>query len=480
MDPRINLLLLCNVMLGNFLSGLAARIFSISLPTVANALNTDLAGVSWALISFNLASLGLALVFGRLGDIYGRGKLYGIGFAVFAVSSLLCGLSQNVFQLIMFRSLQGVGAAMSQSVARALAAEAMPENQQNKAQGLMTTAFHSGFLLGPTIGGLIIDYIHWRAVFFILVPVALVGSALALWQMKSLSRPAKIQPIDYLGASLLIALTISLILVLDQRIRLALPAAFTIPIYLSFPALLYAFLMRELKFPSPIVNLSLFKNRMFTFSVITLLIVSFTHSMAGFLLPFYLQEVLFLSPTFMGILFIAAPVFTVTLAPISGNLADRIGPKIPSTVGVAMVMISVFIGVLLKPTSHWMVPTAMLAFTGLSSGLFNAPNHGAIIGSVPKQHRGFANGAINVCFNLAHIFGISFATFLMTLTYQMNTGQETARVTADDPVAFVSSLNTTFLVGLFIASTALVTSLMRGPKVEQQLEEKDAVEKGEA
>jgi len=454
------------------MSGLASRIFSISLPTVANALDTDLSGVSWALISFSLTSLGLALVFGRLGDIYGRGRLYGIGFAIFALGSLLCGLSQNILQLILFRTLQGIGAAMTQSVSRALAAEAMPENQQSKVQGLMTTAFHTGFLLGPTIGGLIIDYVHWRAVFFVLVPVALVGSGLAFWQMKTFSRPTKIQPIDYLGAFLLITLTISLILVLDQRIRLALPPTFTIPIYLAFPALLYAFLMRELKFPSPIVNLSLFKIRMFTFSSITLLIVSFTHSMAGFLLPFYLQEVLHLTPTFMGILFLSAPVFTISLAPISGHVADRIGPKIPATVGVIVMMISVFIGVLLKPDSHWIIPAAMLAFTGLSSGIFNAPNHGAIMGSVPNQYRGFANGAINVCFNLSHILGISFTTFMMTLTYRMNTGQETARVTAEDPTAFVSSLNATFFVGFLIASLALIPSLMRGQKRDEGLVER--------
>ena len=472
MNSRTNYLLLCNTLLGNFLAGLASRIFSISLPTVANALDTDLSGVSWALISFSLTSLGLALVFGRLGDIYGRGRLYGIGFAIFALGSLLCGLSQNILQLILFRTLQGIGAAMTQSVSRALASEAMPENQQSKVQGLMTTAFHTGFLLGPTIGGLIIDYVHWRAVFFVLVPVALVGSGLAFWQMKTFSRPTKIQPIDYLGAFLLITLTISLILVLDQRIRLALPPAFTIPIYLAFPALLYAFLMRELKFPSPIVNLSLFKIRMFTFSSITLLIVSFTHSMAGFLLPFYLQEVLHLTPTFMGILFLSAPVFTISLAPISGHVADRIGPKIPATVGVIVMMISVFIGVLLKPDSHWIIPAAVLAFTGLSSGIFNAPNHGAIMGSVPNQYRGFANGAINVCFNLSHILGISFTTFMMTLTYRMNTGQETARVTAEDPTAFVSSLNATFFVGFLIASTALIPSLMRGQKRDEGLVEK--------
>ena len=472
MNSRTNYLLLCNTMLGNFLSGLASRIFSISLPTVANALDTDIAGVSWALISFMLTSLGLALVFGRLGDIYGRGRLYAIGFAVFAVGSLLCGLSQNILQLILFRVIQGVGAAMTQSVSRALAAEAMPEDQQSKAQGLMTMAFHTGFLLGPTIGGLIIDYVHWRAVFFVLVPVSLVGSGLAFLQRKTFSQPVRKQPIDFLGAFLLITLTISLILVLDQRVRLALPPEFTIPVYLAFPILLFAFLVRERRFPSPIVNLSLFKIRMFTFSTLTLLIVSFSHSMAGLLIPFYLQEVLFISPTFMGVLYLSAPIFTVILAPISGVVADRIGPSIPAAVGIVMVMISVFIGVLLKPDSHWIIPAAMLAFTGISSGIFNSPNHGAIIGSVPKQYRGFANGAINVCFNLAHILGISTTTLLMTLNYQMYTGQKGASVTTDNPVAFVSSLNATFFVGFIVASTALITSLMRGQKGEVGTEEK--------
>jgi len=400
MDPRINILLLCNAMLGNFLAGLASRIFSISLPTVANALESDLAGVSWALLSFSLTSIGFSLVFGRLGDIYGRGKLYGIGFAVFALSTFLCGLSQNIVQLILFRALQGVGSAMTQSVGRALAAEAMPENQGNKAQGIMTTAFHTGFLLGPTIGGLIIDYIHWRAAFFVLVPVSLLGSALAFWQMKAFAKPAKIQPIDHLGAVLLVAMTTSLILVLDQRIRITLPAAFTLPVYLSFPILFFAFLIRELRIPSPIVNLSLFKIGNFTYSSLSLFIVSLAHSMTLFLLPFYLQEVLLVSPTFMGILFMSAPIFTVSLAPISGNLADRIGPRIPATTGVFLMVLSAFGGFLLRPGSHWIFPAAMLALTGIGSGLFNAPNHGSMIGSVPKQYRGFANGVIQVCFNL--------------------------------------------------------------------------------
>ena len=480
MDPRINLLLLCNTMLGNFLSGLASRIFAISLPTIANALDTDLAGVSWALIVFNLTSLGLALVFGRVGDIYGRGKLYGFGFAIFALSTLLCGFAQSIFQLILYRIFQGVGAAMTQSVSRALAADAMPESQGSKAQGLMTMAFHSGFLLGPTIGGLIIDYIHWRAIFFLLVPIAAVGSALAFWQMKSLSKAGKKQPIDYLGAFLLITLTVSLILLLDHRVQRSLPAEFSFVVYSAFPVLLVAFLFREFRFPSPIVNLSLFRIRMFTFSSVSLLLVSLTTSMSAFLLPFYLQEILGLSPTFMGILFMSAPIFTVSLSALSGHVADRIGPTVPATTGVVSIAIAAVVGTLLRPGSHWYIPALMLGFSGLGSGLFNAPNHGAMIGSVPKDYRGFANGAIQVCFNLGNMLGIALGTLLMTLAFQYYTGRPASEVTTDDPVAFVWSLNKTFMVGLIIVSTAMATSLLRGKMHREVVEPERAVDKARA
>ena len=445
-DPRINYLLLCNAMLGNFMSGLSSRIFGISLPTIANAMDTDIAGVSWALISFSLASLGFVLIFGRLGDMFGRGKLYTIGFGVFAVSSLLCGLSQNIFHLILFRTFQGMGAAMTQSVGRALAAEAVPDNQGSKVQGLMTTAFHSGFLIGPTIGGLIIDYIQWRFIFIFLVPVAALGGVLAFFNSKKSIQPTKKQPIDYLGSALLIAMSTSLIFMLDHRIKEALASEFKFLVYTGFPVFFVAFLIREMKTPSPIVNLSLFKIRMFTFSCMSLLIISLTHSMSAFLLPFYLQGILHLSPTFMGVLFMSAPIFTVSLAPISGHVADRIGPRLPATAGVTMMLASIFVGTLLRPNSHWALPAAMLALGGLGNGLFNAPNHGAIIGSVPRQDRGFANGTIQVCFNLPHMIGISLGTFLMTISYQFYSGQ-TGAVTTDNPAAF--------------------TSLMRGPKREE-------------
>jgi EmrB/QacA subfamily drug resistance transporter len=431
---------------------------------VAQALNTDIPGVSWALLIYQLAATGLALVFGRIGDIYGRERVYAAGYITFTLSSLLCGMSDSIFQLIAFRFFQGIGGAMTQSMGRALAAESVPENQAGKAQGFMTTAFHSGFLLGPTIGGLVIEYIHWRGVFFLLVPIGTLGAIMTFINMKRRKHEVRHQEIDYLGASLIVAASTSLVFSLDRRAKLFLGPELTTVNYIILLASFAGFLVRESRISYPIVRLSLFKIRLFTFSAVSLLVISIAQALTQFILPFYLQEVLELSPSFMGVLFMSAPIFTVSLAPVSGHVADRIGTRIPATAGVCFMVLSLLLGGILKTNSHWVLPALMLALTGLGAALFNSPNHAAMIGSVPREHRGFANGALQVMFNLGHILGISLGNMLMTVTFQFYTGDRTAVASPVQPAAFVAALNYTYVIASVIAGVAIVTSLLRGGK----------------
>jgi MFS family permease len=162
MPERTDRLLLVNAMMGQFISGVATRIFIVSLPTIAAALDTDILSVSWALIAYQLAGISLSVVFGRLGDVHGRYAIYGGGFVVMTVSSVLCGLAPGVGWLIVFRLVQGVGAAMIASATRVLAMEASPEGAEGRANGFMTMSFHGGLLLGPPLGGLVIDWLKRR------------------------------------------------------------------------------------------------------------------------------------------------------------------------------------------------------------------------------------------------------------------------------------------------------------------------------
>ena len=461
---RVDLLLLINAIMGQFLSGFAARIFIVSLPTIAGALHADILAISWALIAYQLAGISLSVVFGRLGDLHGRYAIYGAGFAIMGVSSLLCGLAPNVMLLILFRFVQGIGAAMLASAARVLAMDALPEGAEGRANGYMTMAFHSGFLIGPPLGGLVIDLMSWRWIFFLLVPMAVSGVVLTALKAKGRAAATARRPpsIDYAGAGLLVLLTVALTLLLDRRSAEMLGTGAQGVMILVFAATVVGFVVHERRVSNPVVNFSLFGIRMFAFSVLSLLILGTANSMLTFLLPFYIQGVLHLSASFMGLIFLVAPVFTVICAVLSGRLTDRIGPRTPTSIGVVMTMSAFVVGLLLRTDSSWMLPALLMGLGGLGQGFFNTANQTAIIGSVPREYRGFAAGMIQTVFGVGSLLGISLAGVLLTVIFRSRVGLPDARPTVDNPLAFVFSMNAISFVCVVLCAGALVASLMRG------------------
>lgn len=457
-----NYLLLGTAMLGTFFAGTASRIFNISLPTVASSLGTDLIGISWALVAYQLSNIGLSIIFGRLADLWGREKIFALGFLVFSSGSLLCGLSQTVFQLILFRFFQGVGGAMIQSSSRALAADAVPEEIAGRAQGYMTTAHHTGFLLGPGMGGLLIDYLSWRWTFFFLVPIGLFGALLTLGSLKQRPRAARRQPIDYLGAALLFLTTTTLVLVLDRRTLEILGGETKLALAVLFLGSVAGLILHESKTKSPFVNLALFKVRLFAMSTLSLLIVAMCYSLTGFLLPFYLQNVLRLSPSFIGFLFMAPPLVTVMLAPVSGYMADRLGPRLPTTLGVIFMFLSFLVGGFLRSDSSWPFPTFVIALGAITNGIFNPAISVAMIGMMAREHRGFASSVNHVTFGLGNVLGVALGGLLMTVAFEYHTGQSGISPTPEDPVGFVAALNTTFFTAAGLSLVAVLTSAMSG------------------
>ena len=464
MPPRTDRLLLASAMLGQFISGVATRIFIVSLPTIAGALDADILAVSWALIAYQLAGISLSVVFGRLGDVHGRYAIYGLGFVVMTVSSILCGLAPGVGWLIGFRLVQGVGAAMLASATRVLAMEAMPDGAAGRANGFMTMSYHGGLLLGPPLGGFVIDWLSWRWIFFLLVPIGVAGTALTVLRARG-RRAAPVEPppaVDYVGAGLLVVLTVLLTLVLDRRSAETLGAGSQGVMLAAFAVGLAGFLVHERRAVNPVVNLALFRIRMFVFSVLSLLLFATTSSVLTFLLPFYIQDVLRYSPSFLGLLFLSAPVLTISLAVLAGHLTDRLGPRLPASFGLAMIAAAFAIGVGLQVDSHWLLPALLLACTGIGQGFFNTPNQTAIIGSVPREYRGFATGLVQMLFGLGSLLGISLGGALLTQMFRHYAGVPDATPSAEAPGPFVAAMSATYAVCFVLMLAALATSLMRG------------------
>ena len=434
------------------------------MPTVAQSLGTDLLGVSWALLSYQLSNIGLSVIFGRISDLWGREKIFALGFLVFAVSSLLCGFSQTVLQLILARFAQGVGGAMLQSSSRALASEAVTEELAGRAQGYMTTAHHTGFILGPSIGGLMIDYFSWRWSFFLLAPVGFGGTLLALANLKRqrLRPQPRSASVDYAGAALLFAITTTLVFLLDRRTHLIVSGSTKLFLAMFFSASLAAFLLHECRAKHPFVNLELFKIRRFSFSVVSLLVIAISYTLTGFLMPFYLQDVLRLTATQVGVLFMAPSILTVALAPLSGYLTDRLGPRVPATFGVGFMIVSLGIGGLLRTDSHWLLPAALIVVGAITNGIFNPANSTAMISMMPKEHRGFASAVNHVTFGLGNVLGVALGGLCMSLAFEHYTGVSAAGLTTQNPHGFVQALNVTFLAAIVLSIIAVFTSAMRG------------------
>ena len=328
----------------------------------------------------------------------------------------------------------------------------------------MTVAFHGGVLLGPPLGGVVIDLVSWRWVFFLLVPIGMLGVVLtALTTQRNERGPAARPAVDLVGAALLIVLTIALTLLLERRSAAAIGAGRAGVMASVFAVALVGFVAHERRARHPVVNLALFRIRMFTWSVLSLLIVSTVTSVMALLLPFYLQDVLHHSPSFTGVVFLFAPIFTIVLAPLVGPLADRIGPRIPTSIGVLMTTGALLVGTRLGRESHWLLPATLMALAGLGQGFFNPSNQMALIGAVPRTYRGFATGMVQMVFGLGALLGTALGSALLTTMFRYATGRHDATPDARDAGPFVFAMDATFAACLGLTAIAIIASLLRGP-----------------
>jgi EmrB/QacA subfamily drug resistance transporter len=459
-DARIDRLVLINAMIGLFLGGLSARIFLISLPTVASGLGTDMLGVSWALIAYQVAGIGLGVVIGKLGDIYSRQRIYRLGLIFMTAGSFLCGISQNVIQLALFRFLQGIAGSIIQSSGRALGLAAMPKGSEGKAQGFMVMAQQLGFLLGPPLGGFVIELMGWRWVFFLVVPIGALGIVLTYIGRKEAEQNPihRREPLDYKGAVWFFLLAVLATLLLDQKTAELFGAESKGFLLIIFAAALWRFLRHESKTKSPMLDLGIFKNRVFGYGAAGLLAVCITQGLANFIIPFYLQEILALSPSFMGVLFLIPSLFTLVLAPASGHMADKIGARVPLIVGVSFFLAAFMIGANFAVDSYWLLPAVLLALSGIGMALFNAPVQAAMVATLPQERWGVATGIIHAIFGLGHLLGIALTGVILTLAFRHYSGIAGALPTPNVPSAFVSSINAAFVAAVAIGVIALYAS----------------------
>ena len=453
------------VAIGVFMSTLDGSIVNIALPTIMNDFGVPLATIEWVVIIYLLTILSLLLSFGRLSDIKGRRWVYSRGMIIFAGGSLLCGLAQHAIWLICARSFQGIGAAMIMACTPALVADTFPASERGKALGMVGTVTALGLTVGPALGGFLIHFFSWRAIFYINVPVGILTAPLIGKILQGSHTDVTVdESFDWMGAVLLTLSLTCFLLVLTHGYDWG---------YRSLPTLslsgvsifaMARFIWVETKIEHPIVQPSLFSIRLFTFPILSGVVLFMTLFMVIFLMPFYLIHPCGLPVDKVGLIMVMTFIFLFFISPISGSLSDRMGSRMLCTVGMALMAISLF--TLSKLTSEHSVFTIAwrLALTGLGTAIFLPPNTSTAISAVPQNRRGVAAGTVATARNLGMVIGVALAGAVFNSSFHTLSGGLNLKVYRPElaPI-FIDSFRYAMMTGGCVAMVGVILAFLRGP-----------------
>lgn len=461
-DYRRKWYVMLAVGLGIFLSTIDGSIVNVSLPTLVLELKTSFAAVQWVVLAYLLTLTTLMLSVGRLADMYGKKPVYVAGFAVFTVGSMLCGLAPNVYWLIGLRVFQALGAVMLLSLGTAIVTEAFPPGERGQALGISGTIVSIGIVLGPTLGGLILSMFSWRWIFYVNLPVGLLGTCMALWVVPAV-RPRGGQRFDYGGAGAFLVglLGLLLALTLGQQIGFGAQAVWGL-LGLALAGLL-VFLWLERRVAQPMIDLRLFRNTWFSVNLLTGLLTFVCSAGTFFLLPFYLENVLRHTPREVGLLLGVVPLVMGVVAPLAGGLSDRWGTRLISLLGLVGLLGGYWaLSSLGAHTSVWGYVLRMVP-VGLGMGIFQSPNNSAIMGAAPREQLGVVSSLLALSRTLGQTTGIAVLGAVWAARVAAHAaGGLTGSVTTAAVAAQVAGLHDVLMGVLLIITAAVGLSILNG------------------
>jgi EmrB/QacA subfamily drug resistance transporter len=444
---------LAAVGVGSFMSALDGSVTNIVLPAINANFHSGVSTVEWVVTVYLLVVSGLLLSFGRLGDMRGHKSVYMFGFGIFVLGSALCGLAPSVGWLVVFRALQGLGAAILLANSPAILTANFPPQQRGQALGLLATMTYLGLTVGPSLGGWLASQFSWRAVFYINVPVGLLALLLSL-RFIPRDRPANAaEPFDLAGAVTFLAGLVGLLLALNQGAKWGWTSAAVLGLACGSVALLALFVWIENHVRAPMLDLSLFRRRIFTAATASAVLNYICLYTVLFLLPFYLEDGRGLSPAQAGLLLTAQPLIMALTAPLSGTLSDRIGSRLLSTGGMGILAAGLLMLSRLGPVSPlaW-VPVSLLVI-GLGVGVFIAPNTSALMGSAPKNRQGVAAGTLATARNVGMVLGVGMAAAVFTSVRALH---------PDGSIALFAGFTAAMYLAVGAACLGAITSFVRG------------------
>lgn len=441
-----------------FMSTLDGSIVNIALPELSKQLKLPMAQIEWVTTGYLMAICAAILFFGKLGDIVGKIRIFKIGTIVFVIGSLLCGFSLSLPALLASRVIQAIGASMTMANSQGIVTDIFPANERGKALGFIGTFVSLGSIAGPSLGGIMVSTLGWEYIFWVNIPIGVIAILLG-WKVlpKDLTRTKS--TIDVPGSLLFAIFIISLFagLLLGQQLGYgdSLIVTSLIVAIVSF----IAFLWTELRRKEPLLQLSLFKNPLFSLSILCGFLVFTANFCFNIIAPFYAQNMLDLSPFEAGFLLMLLPICMVVVAPISGALSDKIGSEFLTFAGLVVMVIAQFGLAELHEGSSVMLVGVWIAMLGIGSGLFQSPNNSLVMSKVPRTQLGSAGSVNSLVRNVGMVVGITIATTILFHVMSSEAGYRVTGLVPGQPELFISGMHVVFMTS---ASICFVAALLTG------------------
>lgn len=440
--------------LAGFITPFDGSAVNIALPVLGAEFHMDAIALSWVATAYLLSSALFLVPFGKIADIYGRKKIFLYGITVFSLSSLVMTMVSSPEMLIGVRVVQGIGSAMIFGTGVAIVTSVFPPGERGKALGTYITAVYIGLSVGPLLGGAMTQYLGWRSIFFVNVPIGITAILLILWKIKGEWAECRGEKFDLTGSVIYGAAVVSVMYGFS-----VLPGVKGAALIAMGILGVIVFALYEMRIPSPVLDITLLtKNRIFAFSNMSALINYSATFAVTFLLSLDLQYTKGFTPAHAGSILIVQPVVMAMISPIAGRLSDKIEPRIVASSGMAFTALGLFLLIFLTETTPIWYLVVILIVLGTGFGLFSSPNTNAIMSSVDKRFYGVASGMNGTMRLLGQMLSMGIAMMIFAIVIGP------VEITPEYYPQFVLSLHYAFILFTAFCIVGIFASLVRGKR----------------
>jgi EmrB/QacA subfamily drug resistance transporter len=423
-----------------FMIMLDNTVVNVALPSIQRDLHASLSALEWTVNAYTLTFAVLLVTGGRLGDIFGRRRMFLFGVAVFGISSAAIGFAPSDNALVAFRAVQGIGAAFMMPATLSLITQAFPPHQRGTAIGTWAGVSALALAIGPVLGGFLTQQVSWRAIFFINPPIAVIAVAVTLFAARESRDETVSRKVDFPGiASITIGLT-AVVLALVQGNAWGWGSTRIVALLAVAVVAVVAFFQIERRSAAPMVDFSFFRSRTFLGANLVGLIVSFAMLAQFFFLALYMQNFLHYSPLQTGIRFLPSTVVIIVMGPLSGRLTDKVGPRLPMAAGLLTVALALFIQSHLTIHSGYGLLLPGFVLMGLGMGLTMSPMSTAAMNAVDRTKAGVASGVLSMSRMVGGTFGVAVMGALVTAIGKSQLDQGLPHVPAATRSAIANAL----------------------------------------